>query len=609
MKVLGGGMMKIAIAGILIAILGLASCIFQNGPLEPNQPPTIRSYTPQATFFSMTIPDSCIFSIRATDPDGDQLAYSFFMGDSMISRADSAKFHAVSVGVYDIRGRAQDGATEAYHDWHVTVIEKNNQKPLITWFLPDQLLVSCAVGETLEFHFKATDDHPEVLHYSYELNGTLLHSGSPDLINRFMERGDFLLEGIVSDGQYADTVGWEVSVTGYPDTIPPAPIMDLSGGPGELDGSVWLEWTAPGDDGADGTAASYIVKTSVYPILTEEDWMEAEGKLGEPTPSPAGSRERMTIRNLSSASYVYVSMRAVDDFFNLSPIGNCIKILVRGVDIGGRAINAATGESIPGISIFTGSTRDTTDADGTYLLWNVPSYSTMIYAQDESVQGQVGNYYDCSAPITNITQHIAMDLRMIPAFPLVNTTTDIYQGRFLMFFKEITKTDGYLGKPTVYKGWNHWPITVYNPAMVYQDVDLQAACRNDLAEWEDSTGIDLFVEVPSASGADVVVIYDTTAAYKHHVETPASNPDGTPARREIWIYPKNSEVPVSRYANLIFAHELGHVIGLDHSRDPGHLMLGFALPLVQHPTTDEVRVVQVLYHMPYIYDYKYIAEE
>jgi len=199
---------------------------------------------------------------------------------------------------------------------------------------------------------------------------------------------------------------------------------------------------------------------------------------------------------------------------------------------------------------------------------------------------------------------------MIPAFALVSTVyPDPYEGRFLAFYKEMTRTDGYIGRPTVYTGWNHWPLTVYNPPQMSGDIDLQASCGNALADWEQSTGIDLFVEVSSAEGADVVIVYDTLIDERHHVATPAYNPDGTPARKEIWIYTKNTDVPLSRFAEMVFAHELGHVIGLDHSRNVGHLMVGLTMPQVHHPSVDEIRLVQVLYHMPNFFDYKYVVED
>ncbi len=603
-------MMKNAFAiGLVIALSVLASCIFQNNPLEPNNPPTIRSYTPSQSFFSLTAPDSCVFSIGAVDPDGDDIVYLFVSGDSVLSRADRATFYAVEPGRYDIRGEARDGTTKVSRAWQVTVLSKDDEPPTITSSHPDQSTIACAVGDTLEFRITADDDHPETLVGLYLLDGAELQSGSFTLAHRFMERGDFVVEGVAWDGQNGDTVRWDINVAGFPDTIAPAPIVDLVSEPGTIDGSISLVWTAPGDDDTEGKAASYVVKTSVYPILTEADWNSAEGKPGEPVPSAAGTVERMTIRNLISASYVYVGMRAVDDFFNMSPIGNSVKALVRGIDVGGRAINAATGEPAPGIEILVSSKRDTSDANGEYLLQNIPSYTTSVVARDENVLSQLGDYFNCSSPILTVTQ-LDKNFYMIPAFTLVSTVyPDPYEGRFLAFYKEMTRTDGYIGRPTVYTGWNHWPLTVYNPPQMSGDIDLQASCGNALADWEQSTGIDLFVEVSSAEGADVVIVYDTLIDERHHVATPAYNPDGTPARKEIWIYTKNTDVPLSRFAEMVFAHELGHVIGLDHSRNVGHLMVGLTMPQVRHPSVDEIRLVQVLYHMPNFFDYKYVVED
>ncbi len=602
-------MKRFAAIGLVLALPVFSSCIFQNNPLEPNNPPTIRSYTPLQTFFSLSAPDSCVFSIGVVDPDGDNIAYLFMLGDSVLSRANTATFYAVIPGCYDIRGEARDGTTKALRNWQVTVFSEENEPPRITSSYPEQTTIACAVGDTLLFHVTAEDDQPQTLQFLYLLDGALLQSGSFDLTQRFLERGDFLLQGVAWDGQSGDTVSWEVNVTGFPDTIAPAPIIDLTGEPGAVDGSISLVWTAPGDDGNTGKAASYVVKTSTYPILTEADWNFAEGKPGEPVPSEAGTIERMTIRNLISASYVYVGMRAVDDFFNMSPIGNSVKVLVRGIDIGGRTINAATGEPVEGIEVLTSTKRDTSDEDGAYLIYNIPSYTTSVLARDENVLVQLGDYFNCSSAITTVTQ-LDKDFYMIPAYMLVSTVPpDAYEGRFLSFYKDITNTDGYLGTSTVYIGWNHWPITVYNPPQMFQGIDLQASCRNALADWEQSTGLDFFVEVFSPEGADVLVIYDTLAADRHRVETSAYNADGTPARKEIYIYTQNTEVPLSRFADMVFTHELGHVIGLGHSRNVGHLMVGLTMPQAYHPTVDEIRVVQVLYHMPNFFDYRYVVED
>lgn len=602
--------MRRVIAAIVLSIVAsTASCLFQNEILAPNRPPIINLYAPLIESLTLSIPDSCVFAVKATDPDGDELRYSWFVCDSLVGTSASMVYHAVRPEDCYVRAIVQDGSRKAIREWHVRVLSKSNLPPRIEWFYPEQKNIACAVGDTLEFHIRASDDEPSSLRYLYLLDGSILHSGSPDLLNRFMERGEFILQGVAWDGQFGDTVGWNVTVTGFPDTLPPAAITDLIGGPGEVDGSIWLEWTAPGDDGTEGRCEAYIVRTSTYPIVTEQDWREAEGKPGEPTPSAAGTRERMTIRNLVSASAVYVMMRAVDDFFNISPLGNCIRVNVRGIDVHGRVLNAESGEGVPGVVVQVGIRSDTSSSDGEYFLRDVPSYATRITARDESKNGDPGDYYDLSMNLPSISQSISIDCLMMPVFGLVNIVPpDQYAGRFIAFFKGITKTTGDAGTTTVYKGWNHWPLSFFAGHFQHAGIDLAEVAYGSSSDWESYTGLDLFVQAASEESADVVVRYDTLNDYRHNVKT-TYNPDGTPRRREIWVYTRNTELPLSGYAHLIFMHELGHVIGLDHSRNVGHLMVGLTTPQVEYPTTDEIRVVRCLCRYPFIFDYSNVLEE
>ncbi len=109
--------------------------------------------------------------------------------------------------------------------------------------------------------------------------------------------------------------------------------------------------------------------------------------------------------------------------------------------------------------------------------------------------------------------------------------------------------------------------------------------------------------------ADVKITYIDGIDSKHHVEVLGLNPDGTPSLKEIAIYLENTSVPLDRFSHLVFAHELGHILCLGHSIDDGHLMLGLALPIQRHVTTDEANVVKIVYHVPPIFDFENILEE
>jgi hypothetical protein len=104
------------------------------------------------------------------------------------------------------------------------------------------------------------------------------------------------------------------------DTTPPAAIDDLTATPGTYPGDVVLSWTAPGDDGNSGTASAYIVKYWSWPIV-ESEWIYATDVDNEPTPSPDGSTEAMTV-NLKPRRRYYFAVKAQDEAGNLSDISN-----------------------------------------------------------------------------------------------------------------------------------------------------------------------------------------------------------------------------------------------------------------------------------------------
>ena len=64
-----------------------------------------------------------------------------------------------------------------------------------------------------------------------------------------------------------------------------AAVSDLRASSGSDDGYVNLKWTAPGDDGSTGTAASYDIRYSTSTI-DDGNWASATQVAGEPTPAP-----------------------------------------------------------------------------------------------------------------------------------------------------------------------------------------------------------------------------------------------------------------------------------------------------------------------------------
>jgi hypothetical protein len=86
--------------------------------------------------------------------------------------------------------------------------------------------------------------------------------------------------------------------------------------------SVTLTWTAPGDDGSQGTATVYDIRYSTSNISSEADWINASQATGEPVPQPAGTEETFTVTGLQSNTTYYFAIKVADEVPNWSGISN-----------------------------------------------------------------------------------------------------------------------------------------------------------------------------------------------------------------------------------------------------------------------------------------------
>ena len=607
-----------------LTILGLAwgmafqSCIFQTDPARPNSPPYIKESSPEDLLLVMEAPiDSILFSFTAEDPDRDELTYMYVLVDNegeileVLHYGQDYLFEPDKGGFYHLQGRAHDHTDFVARNWYVTAIELHNDPPVIVWYSPDQDSITTLIGSVLEFRMGVEDDHPEDLRYSYYAGSVPIEimDETSWAQHRFMTNGFFDVTGLVWDGEYGDTLSWVVRVVGEPDTVAPARITDLIGWTGTNPGTIRLQWTAPGDDDMEGRVNRYRIRTHTIPILNEDDWDEASQKNGVPEPGLPGTIEEMIVENLNPGTWLYVTARAIDDFGNISQLGNCIRLLVRGIDIDGYVNDAATGDPLEGIVVSAEGIADTTSIEGYYKLVNLPLYTDLIRVRDEHVAGDQGAYYDMAIPVSDINWHFSRDLSMMPYFDLVSILHGSYDGSFYKFFREMTYTKGLLGRPTIFRNWNHFPVTVYNPPFSWLGVDTRELARIAMTSWNDLTGQEFFIEISDPDAADVEIIYDTENNLKHHVETVSLNEDGTPAKKQIWIYPINQLSPIQIKGRMIFAHELGHVLQLGHSYDLGHLMVGGTAPMRADASQDEINLVRALFGMPTIFDATWYLDE
>jgi hypothetical protein len=112
-----------------------------------------------------------------------------------------------------------------------------------------------------------------------------------------------------------------LSTAAAPDTVPPADIEELVASDATTS-TIKLSWTAPGDDGVVGTAASYDIRYSTSIIDDDADFTAAAQVTGEPTPSVAGTAETVTVTGLSASTLYHFVIKAQDEAPNKSGVTN-----------------------------------------------------------------------------------------------------------------------------------------------------------------------------------------------------------------------------------------------------------------------------------------------
>ena len=129
------------------------------------------------------------------------------------------------------------------------------------------------------------------------------------------------LDRIPNESRLSNLVSFKTTLPA--DSIAPGAVADLVVSDRTIS-SIDLVWIAPGDDGNTGTAQSYDMRYSSFPI-TEENWASATEVKQEPIPSMAGTSESMTLSGLLSDTTYYVAMKTLDKALNESSLSNVVQ--------------------------------------------------------------------------------------------------------------------------------------------------------------------------------------------------------------------------------------------------------------------------------------------
>jgi subtilisin family serine protease len=169
-----------------------------------------------------------------------------------------------------------------------------------------------------------------------------------------------------------------------PDDVPPAAIVDLAT-TGATSNSLFVGWTATGDDGTTGTAAENDLRYSLAPI-DDASFASATRVIGLPVPGPSGTPQSTEVLGLTAGTQYYFAIKAKDEWGNSGPLSN--------VAIG-TTLPPPTFASSPAsfsASLFTGQTTTRTltiDNVGVGTLdWRIPlpSVSGPIVVQHQPIE-------------------------------------------------------------------------------------------------------------------------------------------------------------------------------------------------------------------------------
>jgi len=167
-----------------------------------------------------------------------------------------------------------------------------------------------------------------------------------------------------------------IATPGSDDTTAPGSINDLTAS-NPTSGSIYLSWTAPGDDVDTGTAASYDIRYSTSSISVA-NWSSATRVTGEPTPKAAGTLQSITVTGLAPETTYYFAIRTLDEVPNTSELSNVeVETTIASADTTAPgAINDLTASNPTSGSIYLSWTAPGDDVDtGTAASYDI-RYST-----------------------------------------------------------------------------------------------------------------------------------------------------------------------------------------------------------------------------------------
>ncbi len=589
---------RAVLAASVCAAFAVTSC-GSNDPARVGRPPVVNSYSPTARSINAFVGDTLQFKIDASDPDHDALTTSYAVDDHFVFDGATWNYVIEDTGVVSVRGAVSDGEHVSFIDWQLTNSIAINLPPTIETSLPVEANPVLVIGNAMNFAVIADDPERDALSYSFAVNDSLV-SNERQFVYRATSVGLKKIRVVVSDGEKAASHEWQLKVTTVPDNIPPATVLITLAETGQEPGEINIEWTAVGRDGMTGLPSQYQVRTSPVPMVTEVDWARGSERPNVPVTAEPGQTMRMVVSGLQPARPTYIAVRAIDDFANISALPPPVQAVTRGMRFGGRVIDTVTWQGIPGATVSWGTQSKTTGPDGEYEFTEQGLADGTIIARDELGAG-VGNYFDYTKPYS--AKHLdVVNLYLIPNY---NLTTTFYTD-FLQFFRFMTDVGGIPN--TADQRRRDLPLPLYIRPYEKGGLDYAQAVREVADEFDAILGGRVFSIATSPSPPIRLETAYSTIIERDQHEILTWSADWYPLVSLITFRTVYNATNVDGF-KVIARHEFGHALGLNHSFDTRHIMVGGPAPSVPHFSTDEIAVLRTYYAIPRGWNVRYYERE
>jgi len=367
------------------------------------------------------------------------------------------------------------------------------------------------------------------------------------------------------------------------DMTPPAAVKDLSITYDPSTETAELTWSAPRDPGASPRVARYEIRYSYSLPLNMDIALRIDDP---PIPGVPGHVESVEIANPQRGRDLYAVVRSYDDAGNPSPVSGIAHRYVDGHQFSGQCIDAWSGLPLSGLDATVTSRRVTrlaTDAAGRFQLDSVAGGAVNV-----SIRGTGATVFHTINHAFEMNDDVSILYKMIEYHP-----TDLSFDSILQTFLVAINFNA---TGPIFRKWRTVPVPVYIPTYTSSlGTNYDSLAVAAVEYWETSTGVDLFELVDSIPEVGVEMRFLPQSAmgiYNGRTER-TNDSNNYPFHDTVKIV--NSYAPTSNLF-LVFVHELGHTIRLEHLPHPRYIMYASTLP--SKISDDEVLVVQLHAALP-----------